>query len=328
MMAESGQYLGIDVGGTRIKWSVVEDAKIVATGDVPTPREGGEILISLLKNLTASLGPTTRAIGLALPGLVNTQTRSTIFIPNIPGSWMNYPIAAEIEKSSGVPVFILNDARAFGHAELIVGAGRGERNALFLTLGTGVGGAIARDGQILVGEIDSIGEMGHVNIDAAGEICGCGGVGCLETVASGSALVGHMARVALTSLSPALASVLGDSGLQALTPESISRAADMKDPWALAAFEKIGRHLGLAAGTACVLMQLSCVVVGGGMSGAFRHIAPSMKAALEERTSVTGAISLHPAQLGSESGSLGAALYAGIRTEQQASQLSSQELAH
>ncbi|MDR6557679.1 glucokinase [Arthrobacter pascens] len=326
MMAESGRYLGIDVGGTRIKWSMVEDTNVVAAGDVPTPRQGGEALISLLKDLTASLDPTTRAVGLALPGLVNTQTKSTIFIPNIPGNWMNYPIAAELERSCGVPVFILNDARAFGHAELIVGAGRGERNALFLTLGTGVGGAIARDGRILVGEIDSIGEMGHVNIDAAGEMCGCGGVGCLETVASGSALVGYMARAALTSLSPALTSVLGDRGLQALTPESIAKAADMKDPWALAAFEKIGRHLGLAAGTACVLMQLSCVVVGGGISGAFRHIAPSMTAALAERTSVTGAIALNAAHLGSESGSLGAALYAGIRTELEA-KLSSQELA-
>ncbi|KRE65466.1 MULTISPECIES: ROK family protein [Micrococcaceae] len=326
-MTTRGRFLGIDVGGTRVKWSLVEDANVVASGDVPTPREGGGVLINLLKDLTASMDPAPSAIGLALPGLVNTRTKSTVFIPNIPGNWKNFPIAAELESASGVPVFILNDARAFGHAELIIGAGRGEKNALFLTLGTGVGGAIARNGQVLVGEIDSIGEMGHVNIDAAGEICGCGGIGCLETVASGSALVGHMTRAALTSVSPVLTSVLGDRGLTALTPESISRAADMKDPWALAAFENIGRYLGLAAGTACVLMQLSCVVVGGGMSGAFRHIAPSMKAALSERATVTGPIALHQAQLGPESGSVGAALYAGIRTEQQSNQLFSQDLA-
>ena len=311
--AADARGIGIDVGGTSIKWACTVGTQVTQTGRLDTPRPGGTALVSAIAGLVRDLDPDASTVGVAVPGLVDTRTRSTIFIPNIPGSWDRYPLAVVLEEQTGRRVSLLNDARAFGHAELIAGAGRGLSNVLFLTLGTGVGGAVARDGGILMGDVDSIGEMGHVTVEANGELCGCGGRGCLETVASGSALVGALARATKMSLSPVLSRLTGGD-LSRLTPEVAARAAAEGDHWSLNAFAHVGRSIGLAAGNACLILQLTDVVIGGGLAGAFDFIAPHVRATLSERRSVMGDVSVHRAGLGSEAGAIGAALYAQLDT--------------
>ena len=310
MTAAEAAYLGIDVGGTRIKWSLVDrNGEPLDSGDTPTPKAGGEDLVNHIVGIAQAQGATASAVGLAVPGLVNTQTRETLFIPNIPGEWANYPLGPRVQQALGKPVIVLNDARAFGYAEFHVGAGSGLTDALFLTVGTGIGGAVARNGVLVIDEIDCVPEMGHVAVEMHGETCGCGATGCLETVASASAVVAHSTRAVLTGQSPTLVN-LCEGRIENLTAEIVAHAADLGDTWAVSAFERAGTFIGMAAASGCLVLRAQSVVIGGGLAGAFRHFAPSVQRLLTDRSSVLGHVEVVQAQLGSRAGSIGAALYA------------------
>jgi glucokinase len=301
--------LGVDVGGTRIKWSVVNaDDKPTARGEVVTPRLGGADLVDQIVQLVRKHGSECASVGLAVPGIVNTQSRETVFIPNIPGAWASFPLGRTVESATEKPVALLNDARAFGFAELHAGAGRGLTDALFLVLGTGIGGALARNGHIVIDDIDCVPEMGHVAVEVHGDRCGCGATGCLETVASASAVVAHSVRAVLTGQSPTLTALCGGR-VQDLTAETVAEAADEGDAWALAAFERAGTYIGMAAATSCVMLRASAVIVGGGLAGAFRHLAPAIERVVNDRAALIGRVPILQAQLGAHAGSIGAALY-------------------
>lgn len=310
MPGQDTAQLGIDVGGTQVKWALTADGKVVRTGEEPTARQGGNALVDQLGGLVDRVGGEVDVVGLAMPGLVDTVRRETLFVPNLPGDWDRCPVAERVEERvAGVRVRLLNDARAFGHGELRLGAGRGAADALFMTVGTGVGGALARDGDIVVRAVDRVPELGHLAVDPHGERCGCGAVGCLETVASASALVGRCARAVLTGQSAALRRLSGGS-LARLTARMCAEAADEGDPWALDAFARVGGFIGTAAANACVLLQTPVVVIGGGLAGAFHHIAPAAERVLAERAAIIGPVSFRKAELGSHAGAVGAALFA------------------
>lgn len=308
-MPLAAPFVGIDVGGTGIKWTVVVDGHVVESGQVPTPRIGSTAVMEAISDVSRSAVDRPRGIGVALPGTVDRLRRETVFLPNVPGDWAGYPIAAELERRLSAPVAVINDARAFAYGELVGGAGRGTKNVLFITLGTGVGGAIALDGNILFGALDSVGEIGHFLVESDGELCGCGGRGCLETIASGTAITARVTRAVSAGLSPIL-SGLTDSSLFDLTPRIVAEAAAMGDLWSINAFERAGRAIGHAAASTCLLLQIDTVVIGGGLSPAFPLMATAIDLILRERTSLTGAITVRQASLGHNAGSIGAALYA------------------
>jgi len=310
--------LGLDVGGTRIKWSLVNgDGEPLNSGDVATPKTGGDELLECIIGIAKVEGVSAAAVGLAVPGLVNTRSRETLFIPNIPGEWENYPLGRRVGSALDKPVVVLNDARAFGYAELQVGAAREFSDVLFLTVGTGIGGALARDGAMVIDELDNVPEMGHVAVEMHGEACGCGATGCLETVASASAVVAYSTRAVLTGLSPTLVK-LCEGRIENLTGETVAHAADLGDPWATSAFERAGTFIGMAAASACLMARPEALVIGGGLTGAFRHFAPAVQRLVTDRASLLGHIEVVQAQLGSRAGSIGAALYARDRTVQRA----------
>ena len=314
MRSQDTAQLGIDVGGTHVKWALTADGEVVRTGEEPTARQGGGALLDQLGDLVNRVGAAVDVVGLAMPGLVDTVRRETLFVPNLPGEWHRCPVAERVEERlAGLRVRLLNDARAFGHGELRLGAGRGAVDALFMTVGTGVGGALARDGDIIIRAVDRVPELGHLAVDPNGERCGCGAIGCLETVASASALVGRCARAVLTGQSDILRRLSGGS-LAGLTARMCAQAADEGDPWALDAFARVGGYLGMAAANACVLLQTPLVVVGGGLAGAFHHMAPAAERILAERVGITGPVSFLKAELGSHAGAIGAALYARTST--------------
>jgi len=305
-------FLGVDVGGTRIKWSLTTGGAVVEDGALPTARAGGDELVAQVARLVADVGGGAAGVGLAMPGTVDTSRQETLVIPNVPGDWLNRPVGEQVRRLTGTPLWVLNDARAFGYAELHAGAGIGRRDTLFLTLGTGVGGALARDGRLVVEDHDHTPEMGHVPVERHGERCGCGATGCLETVASASAIVGHTARAVLTGQSMLLRERCGGR-VDDLTAEMVSQAADAGDPFARAAFERAGAVIGMAAAGCCLVTGVTTVVIGGGLAGAFHHLAPAVERVLRERENLTGPVSVLPGLLGSNAGSLGAALYAQHR---------------
>jgi glucokinase len=300
--------LGIDVGGTEIKWAVQDGRRTVGSGSRHTPQNGPDGVLDAAAEIAAGLAERPTAIGLAVPGLVDTVAGTTLFVPNLPGEWTNRGVADGLRRRSGLPVAVVNDARAFGYAEFVVGAGRGDRNVVFIVLGTGVGGAIAVDGRLLVAPIDARGEVGHVVVEPDGFICGCGGRGCLETAASGSAIVAHARRVAGALSGSEPVDVAESIGLCYPTPEAVAVAARAGDPVASGAYARAGRSIGIAAASTSVLLQITAVVVGGGVAASFDLLLPHIQSVLEERESLTGPIDVRRAALGSTAGAVGAGL--------------------
>jgi glucokinase len=226
--------LGIDLGGTTVNWVVragrAEDRAIVARGSVPTASDRTAIVTGLADIARrVETGHDVRAIGVGVPGHVNRSSGVVRFLPNLPGDWAGYPLGSELTRETGKPVHLLNDARTFCLAELTLGAAYGRSDALFLTLGTGVGGGVVVNGRLLVGPDDRLGEIGHLTYQREGRPCGCGNRGCLETYASGPALV-------------TAAEVLG--GRRPASAADVFAAAESGDEASRTVVERAGQAIG------------------------------------------------------------------------------------
>ena len=171
--------------------------------------------------------PRIASLGIGVPGLYDPVAGATRFLVNMPGDWAGRPVAAPVAAALGIPVRLINDARAFGLAELRLGAGRGASSMVGLTLGTGVGGVIAVDGRVVLGHDGTAGEVGHQTIDPDGPPCGCGDNGCLEAFARAD-------RIAAACGTP--------------TAEAAVEAARAGDARALAGLAEVGRYLGIGIG--------------------------------------------------------------------------------
>ncbi|MFG6201879.1 ROK family protein [Nonomuraea sp. JJY05] len=281
--------LGIDVGGTYTKWVTLEGDAVSGSGTVPTPPGPDETV-----KLAASLAPHAESIGIGLPGHVDRDTGTALFVPNPPGDWDGYPVGTRLRALTGVPVRVVNDARAFARAELALGAARGLADVLFAVLGTGVGGAVALRGAVLVGPRDNLGEIGHVTVSPWGPLCCCGNRGCVETFAGGPGIV--------------RAHGLGTAGTKATAAE-VAEAARAGDERAVQVFEQAGWALGVALGDAAAFFGVGSAVVGGGVSGALDLMRSTLHTELARRRPLIGEVTVLPAVLGPMAGAIGAALY-------------------
>ncbi|MEV4580953.1 ROK family protein [Nonomuraea jabiensis] len=279
--------LGIDVGGTYTKWVTLEGEAVSDSGTVPTPPGPEETV-----ELAASLAPHAGSIGIGLPGHVDRDTGTALFVPNPPGDWDGYPVGERLGALTGVPVSVVNDARAFARAELALGAARGLADVLFAVLGTGVGGAVALRGAVLVGPRDNLGEIGHVTVSPWGPACCCGNRGCVETFAAG----------------PGIVRAFGPRTVKATAAE-VAEAARAGDERAAQAFEQAGWALGVALGDAAAFFGVGSVVVGGGVSGALDLMRSTLNNELARRRPLIGDVTVLPAVLGPMAGAIGAALY-------------------
>jgi glucokinase len=171
-------HLGIDLGVTNLKWAVVEHAddawQTVDRGQTPTEAAEGQVAVVErmigLGRLALERWPAIDSVGVGVPGLYDPVEGVTRFLVNMPDDWAGRPVAAPIRAALGIPVSLINDARAFGLAELRLGAGRGVSSMIGFTLGTGVGGVVAIDGRVLQGHDGTAGELGHQTIDPDGPL--------------------------------------------------------------------------------------------------------------------------------------------------------------
>jgi len=300
---------GIDVGGSAVKWALLEGDAVVDSGSERIPPAGGDAVVDLVTQLACGPGLSGSTVGVAVPGHVERRSGTVLLMPNVPGEWAGLALGEQLRSRLGRPVHVLNDARALGLAELRLGAAAHRRDVVFATLGTGVGGAVAIDGQILSSRRDSAGELGHLTVDPDGLPCGCGGRGCLETVASAPALVAAAARAVLLGHSPALNRATGGS-LDRLTAAAVTEAASADDEVCLRIIERAGRALGVALGNVCALLTLDTVVIGGGAHGAIDLLLPLVAQQVATRASLVPGITVLPAALGRQAGAVGAALFA------------------
>jgi predicted NBD/HSP70 family sugar kinase/uncharacterized phosphosugar-binding protein len=280
------RVLGIDLGGTTITWAVLAGQQVVNGGRCATPGDRDAIIAALTG--IAAENPAA-AIGLGVPGHVDRATGVARFLPNLPGDWADFPLGETLARAAGVPVQVLNDARAFCLAELTLGAAAGQTDALFLTLGTGVGGGLVSAGRLLVGPDDRLGEIGHLTYRRGGPRCGCGNHGCLEMYASG----------------PAIAAAAGRR-----TAAEAATAAAAGDAVAARAIEAAGRAIGETVASLAAVVPARLLVVGGGVAGALPALRPHLEAALAQRAGFIGPIEVRGAALGDDAGAIGAALAA------------------
>jgi len=298
-----GCAAGLDVGGTFLKGARVDaDGVIEARFHEPVAKGSGEDLFHQLARAVACLespAEPVRAVGVGLPGLVDEDGRVRR-APNVP-VLNGLRVGQELALRCGRRAFAENDANAAALAEAWIGAGQGARHLLFVTLGTGVGGALVLGGRLFTGCSGYAGEIGHLQVEPDGLPCGCGSWGCLETVAGN----GGWTRRAEEALARRGSSLQG----QELSPANIVAAARQRDPVALEVVEGTARALGVGLAAALDLLNLDRVVIGGGVAGAGEFLLASIVEQVRQRTfaDVFAACEFRLAALGGDAGVVGAA---------------------
>jgi glucokinase len=290
-------HLGLDLGGTNIKWVVLDpDGTPLADGMLPTEGKGGparviERLALAGRQAIAAAGPISTA-GVGVPGIYDEAEGVIRFFTNLPGPWAGHPMAAPLSEALGVPVRLINDARAFTLAEARVGAGRGCASLIGVTLGTGVGGGIVLDGRLVLGYNGTAGEIGHQVIDMRPEAprCGCGNTGCLE------AFVG----------APRLAQAAGTA-----TAVEAFAADERGEPRAHAAVEAWIDHLAIGLANLVTVLTPDRIVLGGGVASAAGRIIAPLRVRLAAHVHLTDPdhVEIVHAALGVRAGAIGAALH-------------------
>jgi glucokinase len=305
--------VGVDVGGTKVLGGVVDaTGKVLATSRRDTPREGGIELTKTIAAVALELmqDHSITAVGVSAAGFVSSDRKTMLATPNI-ADWNGVQLDLELTKLIGLPVVIENDANAAAWGEAKFGAGRNQAHMMMLTIGTGVGGGIVVNNELYRGAFGIAAEFGHLRVVPEGHLCGCGARGCFEQYASGSALRRH-AREAI-SASPDLARNLlarGDGTIDGLTGQAITDAARDGDAVALAAFQTTAQYLGAGIASLAVLLDPSCVVIGGGVIDAGEILLAPTREAMKRYMPFAGK---HPypeivaAELGNEAGLVGVA---------------------
>jgi glucokinase len=256
--------LGVDIGGTKILGAVVdEEGTIVGKTRIPTDRaEGVDALPEAIDRFLAEAEKPIESIGLAVAGFVEYPSGRILFAPNL--SFSNPAVGEDISREYGLPVVVENDANAAAWAENRFGAGRGTRNMLMLTVGTGIGGGIISEGKLYRGSRGFAAEFGHMPVSLDGPACNCGSHGCLEAVASGSAL-GRMARERAPEFPESEILRLAGGRVETITGAMVGKAADVRDPLAIELLWDLGTLLGVGLAGLGKAFDPEMIVVGGGV---------------------------------------------------------------
>jgi len=223
----SDRVLAIDIGGTKLAFAEVSGEDVIGRDQIHTPRSGGDVLVDAIAAQIRGRGASRVAI--ATTGIVQEGTLTALNPATLPIE-DHYPLARRIAAVAGVTPLIVNDAQAAAWGEYKFGAGRGRRNFMFVTVSTGVGGGLVVEGDLLTGRRGLAGHVGHIPITGAVRVCGCGRRGCLETVASGTAIAARYAeRTGRAVKAPDVfaAARSGDEDADLILDEAASALAEM-----------------------------------------------------------------------------------------------------
>jgi len=306
--------IGIDLGGTNIKGGLIDsDGNVLAQGEVPTlAKEGPDAVIGRMAKLAdemkAKAAGKVEGIGVGSPGPLHPTEGFIYTTPNMPG-WENYSIKKKLEALTGLKVMVENDANVAALAEGWKGAGKGARCSILLTLGTGIGGGILRDGKLVNGATMTAGEVGHVVIDYNGPKCGCGNNGCLEAFI-GTAGIINRAWALLEK--PGTVSILRDMAggkKEKLTPAMISQAAGKGDGVALSILRETGHLLGVGLVSLCNLFAPEVFILGGGVAAAGDILFNAARDEVRRHAFAPASqeVRIVPAVMGNNAGIVGAA---------------------
>ena len=295
---ERSRHLGLDLGATNVKWAVLgrnaDEWSVLDRGQFLTgATDGAEAVIDRMSGQAERARvewPELATVGVGVPGLFEAAGGITTFLPNLPPDWERRPVGEPMQARLGLPIHLVNDARAFGLAELRLGAGRGCATMVGLVLGTGVGGVVVVGGEVHFGHDGTGGELGHQTLLPDGPPCTCGNRGCLESFARADAV----------------AAACGTT-----TAEEAVTAARAGDQRAVAGLAEIGRWLGIGIANLIVVLNPDRVVLGGGVSGAGDLLIEPIRDEVRRRVHVTNleAVEVVTAELGTWAGAIGAGVH-------------------
>jgi glucokinase len=310
--------LGIDIGGTNlVVGSVAEDGSaMVAAASEPTHSEAGATdVVDRLVGLAERAIATTRreapgaeilGVGVGAPGPLDTKRGIVLLTPNL--GWVNMPLRQLIHDRLGLPAALDNDANCAVLGEWWVGAARGARHAIGITIGTGIGGGLIIDGRLYHGASDVAGEIGHTTIDTEGRRCKCGNYGCLEAYASGPNIALRAVEELEAGAESRLRALVGGD-LRMITAQTVYQAAADGDELALEVVNDTAKFLGVGIGNLLNVFNPEVVVVCGGVTLAGDHLFEPLRREVARRAfkpAVT-ACRIVPGELAGTAGVYGAA---------------------
>lgn len=313
-----GHTIGVDVGGTKVAAGVVdENGQVLARVRRDTPSTDPDATEDTIAGVVGELAARfdIDAVGVGAAGFVDETRSVVVFAPNV--AWRHEPLRDAVQRRTGLPVVVENDANAAAWAEYRFGAGGGHEHLVMVTVGTGIGGGLVLSGQLHRGRFGMGGELGHLRVVPGGRRCGCGNRGCWEQYASGGALVREARELASSSpITGERLLALGDGKAEGITGPEVTQAAREGDAAALDCFAVVGGWLGQGLADLAAVLDPGCFVIGGGVSAAGDLLLGPAREAYEKNLSGRGhrpAAEVRLAELGGEAGLVGAADLARIR---------------
>jgi glucokinase len=313
--------IGVDLGGSHTTAAVIgEDGSIHKQHEKDLDDLSFDAVISaLVEVITAALkdddAKNVVGIGIGSPGNVEPRSGAILYSPNF--GWTNAPLGETLRSKFDMPVYVANDARCSTLGEYTYGTGRGTKNFVLLTLGTGIGGGIVADGEMVLGNRFGAGEVGHHQIRPHdGFVCGCGKIGCFEAQASGTGLIRHAFAVA-----PSFPrSTLLDVDREKLGSKKIRKAAQAGDGHGLAAWKNYTADLSIGLANIIAFVNPEVIALGGGVSSAADFMLDAVRGRVDELTTMVprGTTQVVAARLGNDAGQVGAATMAfrgGLTTQ-------------
>lgn len=313
-------YIGIDIGGTNLKAGLVSDTgALLATAKTPLVWENEAEFVRTLAALSRKAAEKAgvpeseiAAVGMGVPGEVDPRGGRIVYTPNIPIS--DFSIEKSFRTDLDVPVYLGNDANCAALGEYHAGAGKGVRNLIVVTLGTGVGAGILLDGKLMTGANGAAGEAGHMVIEAGGVPCPCGRRGCWEQYSSAPALRRMTCEAMQAHPESALWRRCGGDLSRIGGRSAFQEARESGDETARAVCERYVHYLALGITNLINLFQPDMLCIGGGVSNEADEalLYPVQKLVERERygSSRNSGLRVVKAQLGNDAGIIGAAFLA------------------
>jgi glucokinase len=312
------ETIGIDLGGTKAQAGVLDEERNVLWEDrEASTGQGEEELLELLVGEVEearAARPGVAAVGLGIPATVDRERGVAVAAVNLPIA--DLPIRDAVAERCGLPTFVDNDANVAALAEFLYGAARGARNVVMLTIGTGIGGGLILGGEVYRGSTGAAAELGHTVIAMSGPHCqgNCPNRGCVETLASGTAL-GREGREAAEWEPDSVLAKMAATGKE-IDGRAVTEAALAGDATAVGAVERIGRRLGVALANFANIFDPDTIVIGGGVIAAGDLLLEPARRELRERAlPPMNRVPVVAAELGNDAGMIGAAAMARIELE-------------
>ena len=317
------KFIGIDLGGTSVKLAILTaEGDIQQKWTIPTNinDEGAHIVPDIVASIKHHLdlykmtADDFQGIGMGSPGAVDREAGTVEGAFNL--NWKTLqPVREVIEREIGIPIFIDNDANVAALGEKWRGAGADDRDVVFVTLGTGVGGGIIAEGNLIHGTAGSGGEIGHMTVEPGGFDCTCGKKGCLETVASATGVVKLARKHAEEYAGNAQLKFIIDDG-QEITSKMIFDLAKEGDELAVLVVDRAAYYLGLACSHIGNLLNPAYIVIGGGVSAAGEYLLEQVRTYFADFTfpNVKNTTHIKLAALGNDAGIVGACYLALMET--------------